>query len=79
MEKQIKRDVYTILKEQFGVNISVDEKIESLYLLGLMPRDLIRVVFIIENKYNFQFSKTELITTRFDSIDDIILTILQHF
>lgn len=78
MEEQIKRDLYTVLKEQFGVKISVGEKIESLYLLGLMPRDLIRVVFIIENKYNFKFSKTELITTRFDSIDDIILTTLQH-
>lgn len=41
MEEQIKRDLYTVLKEQFGVKISVGEKIESLYLLGLMPRDLI--------------------------------------
>lgn len=78
LERQIRKEVETFMIEQFNVNVDKMSKNENFYLLGLNPRDVVKLVLWIENKYNIHFTETELVENKFDSIADVIFAIKQH-
>ncbi len=75
MEKQIETDVKALIIKHFNINADGED---NLYLLGIMPRDVLKLVYLLEGKYDIQFSETDLLHTRFDSIHALAATIDQH-
>ena len=47
MEGQIKHNLKKIILEQFNIDEDKLGKVDNLYLLGLMPRDVLRLVLYI--------------------------------
>ena len=72
MEKQLEKNIQTLIAEHFNVEVG---KTDNLYLLGLMPRDIVKLVYLIESKFNIQFSESELTQVTFDSIVNIVSAI----
>ena len=75
MEGQIKHNLKKIILEQFNID---EGKVDNLYLLGLMPRDVLRLVLYIENEYDIHFTENELVENKFDSIENIALVVSKH-
>lgn len=75
MEKEIEKAVKVLIAENFKVNI---DKADNLYLLGLTPRDIVKLVYLVEGKYDIQFSEDELIQNEFNVITNIVSAIKQH-
>lgn len=78
MEDQIKQNLKKYIVEQFNVSEDKLEKEENLYLLGMMPRDVVRLILQIENEYGIHFTETELADDKLDSISDITLAVRKH-
>lgn len=78
MKEHIKKSLIMLVVNQFGISKDDVERTQSLYMLGLLPRDIVKLVLLVENEYEFQFSKEELVSRRFDNINDIIQLIDQH-
>lgn len=72
LEKQLEKNIQTLIAEHFNVEVG---KTDNLYLLGLMPRDIVKLVYLIESKFNIQFSESELTQVTFDSIVNIVSAI----
>lgn len=75
MEKEIEKTVQTLIADNFKINAT---RSDDLFLLGLMPRDLVKVVCLVENEYNIQFSESELVQNKFNTIANIVSVINQH-
>lgn len=78
LEEKIKQNLRKIILEQFNISGDKLEEVENLYLLGLMPRDVVRLILQIENEYDIHFTEAELAENRFDSIADITLAVSKH-
>ena len=78
MEGQIKHNLKKIILEQFNIDEDKLGKVDKLYLLGLMPRDVLRLVLYIENEYDIHFTENELVENKFDSIENIALVVSKH-
>lgn len=78
MEEQIKKEIESFMVEQFNINVDKIGENDNFYLLGMKPRDVVNLVFMLEEKYNIHFSEAELAENKFDSITNIILTIKRH-
>ena len=78
MEEQIRKDIEAFMIEHCSINVNKIDETSNFYLLGIMPRDVVKLVLLIEDKYSIHFSEKELVRNRFDSIADIILTIKQY-
>lgn len=74
-EKEIEKNVKAIIAGNFKLNVDRDD---DLYLLGLKPRDVVRLVYLIEEKYDIQFGESELIQCKFNMISNIVSAIRQH-
>lgn len=75
MEKEIEKNVKVLIAENFKVNV---DKADDLYLLGLMPRDVVKLVYLIEDKYSIQFSENELTQNKFNLVTNIVSAIKRH-
>lgn len=75
LEKQIEKDVQALVIEQFNINA---DKEDNLYLLGIMPRDMVKLVYLLEDKYGIQFSESDLLHTTFDSIHNLAVAVNHH-
>ncbi|GFI22989.1 acyl carrier protein [Lachnospiraceae bacterium] len=78
MEDQIKQNLKKYIVEQFDISEEKLEKEENLYLLGMMPRDVVRLILEIEKEYGIHFTETELADNKLDSISNIVLAIRKH-
>lgn len=74
-EKEVEKNVKAIIAGNFKLNVDKDD---DLYLLGLKPRDVVRLVYLIEEKYDVQFGESELIECKFNIISNIVSAIKQH-
>ena len=72
LEKQLENKIQTNNSEQISVEVG---KTDNLYLLGLMPRDIVKLVYLIESKFNIRFSESELTQVTFDNIANIVSAI----
>lgn len=75
MEKKIEKDVQALVMEHFNINA---DKEDNLYLLGIMPRDMVKLVYLLEDKYRIQFSESDLSHATFDSIQNLAVAVNQH-
>lgn len=77
MTEQIPEKLELLLTEHFGINMPKDKN-ENLYLLGMMPRDMLKLVVMIESEFGFQFSEQELLENKFDSFEKLVKLISNH-
>lgn len=75
---QIKQNLKKYIVEQFNISEESLEKEENLYLLGMMPRDVVRLILQIEKEYGIHFTETELADDKLDNISDIALAVRKH-
>lgn len=75
LEKQIEKDVKSLFIEYFNINADEDD---NLYLLGIMPRDIVKMVYLLEDKYSIRFSENDLLHTKFDSIHALAVAVKQY-
>lgn len=75
LENQIEKDVKALVIEYFNINAGKDD---NLYLLGIMPRDIVKMVYLLEDKYSIRFSENDLLHNRFDSIHALVVAVKQH-
>lgn len=75
MKNQVEKELKSFILEHFNVNF---DKTDSLYLSGLMPRDMVKLVYLLESKYGIHFSEKELIETKFDKFQDLVQVIEYH-
>lgn len=47
MKNQVEKELKSFILEHFNVNF---DKTDSLYLSGLMPRDMVKLVYLLESK-----------------------------
>ena len=50
----------------------------SISEVGLQPRDLINLVFLIEKKYGIKFTEEELLDENFDCVERIVAIVSSH-
>lgn len=77
MTEQIPEKLELLLTEHFGINMPKDKN-ENLYLLGMMPRDMLKLVVMIESEFGLQFSEQELLENKFDSFEKLVKLISNH-
>lgn len=75
METQIEKDVRSLVVKHFNINAGRED---NLYLLGIMPRDIVKLVYLLEDKYGIQFSESDLLHTRFDNIHNLAMAVNQY-
>ena len=79
MSKQdILQELNSILLDNFNVKNFDSQKSLFSSDIGLYPRDLVKLVMLVEHKYNIQFSETELSGDRFDCLEEIASIICMH-
>lgn len=78
MENNIEKELKGFLLECCGIDFRNVDKNDNLYLHGMMPRDMVKFVLFIENKYCIHFSENELVEKKFDTLGDIELAVIQH-
>ncbi len=75
MKDQVEKELKSLILEHFNANI---DKTDSLYLSGLMPRDMVKLVYLLESKYGIHFSEKELIEIKLDKFQDLVQAINYH-
>lgn len=75
MEKQIEKELKALIFDHFNVNA---DNADNLYLLGIMPRDMVKMVYLLEDKYGIRFSESELSHDKIDNIHDLTVAVNQH-
>lgn len=75
MEKQIEKDLRTLIYAHFNVNA---DNADNLYLLGIMPRDMVKLVYLLEDKYGIRFIESDLLHDKFDNIHNLAVAVNQH-
>lgn len=78
MEEQIKKELETLIVEQFNINLDQVSATNNLYLLGMLPRDVVKLVLLVEDEFDIHFSEIELVENKFDTISGISFIISQH-
>lgn len=75
MEEQIEKDLKALISDNFNINA---DSADNLYLLGIMPRDMVKLVYLLEDKYGIRFIESDLLHDKFDSIHDLAVVVNQH-
>ncbi|MBR5799692.1 MAG: hypothetical protein IKY23_06480 [Lachnospiraceae bacterium] len=75
MEQQVREWITNSILKYNGIKID-----EGISLLdprnGLLPRDLLRLFFEIQEEFDVDFDEKDIITRRFDYIDNMVNSVL---
>ena len=75
MEQQVREWIINSILKYNGIKI--DERISLLDPRnGLLPRDLLRLFFEIQEEFDVDFDEKDIITRRFDYIDNMVNSVL---
>lgn len=77
-KQEILRELNNLVYEHF--DMAVANAHQSLFSpdIGLQPRDLVKLVILVENKYNIIFSESELNKDEFDCLEEIAAIVYMH-
>lgn len=77
-EQEILQELIDLVFAHYNVKVSDVKKSLFLPEIGLQPRDLVKLVTLIEDKYNFRFSESELSMDEFDCLGKLAAIIYTH-
>lgn len=75
VEEQIEKELKALISDYFNINA---DSADNLYLLGIMPRDMVKLVYLLEDKYGIRFIESDLLHDKFDNIHDLAVVVNQH-
>ncbi|MBD5543065.1 MAG: hypothetical protein HDR01_02150 [Lachnospiraceae bacterium] len=79
MTKQvILQELKSLVYENFGIEIFDISKSLFSFDIGFVPRDLVKLVMLIEHKFNVKFSESELGRDEFDCLEEMSAIIYAH-
>lgn len=79
MTKQvILQELKSLVYENFGIEIFDISKSLFSFDIGFAPRDLVKLVMLIEHKFNVRFSESELGRDEFDCLEEMSAIIYAH-
>ncbi len=77
-EQEILQGLNDLVYEHFCVKVTDTKKSLFSPNIGLYPRDLVKLVILLENKYSIRFSEEELNKDEFDCLEVIASLIYMH-
>lgn len=77
-EKLLSKDLINLIQNRFGIKVSDIKTSLFCVEVGLQPRDLINLVFLIEKKYGIKFTEEELLDENFDCVERIVAIVSSH-
>lgn len=82
MKKQLMDDLKLLLHNNFMITLDVLDNKPNCSLLspkiGLLPRDLIKLISLIEKKYNIRIEENEIVNNRLDYLENLVNVLEQQ-
>ncbi len=76
MKEQLMNDLKLLLHNNFMITLDVLGDKPNCSLLspkiGLLPRDLMKLISLIEKKYNIRIEENEIVNNRLDYLENLV-------
>lgn len=79
-ERNVRKIIIETIEDSLGIRFNEDVNFQYSLLdprVGMKPRDLLTVFFSLQNKFDIEFDKNDIVNQRFDFLENIVKSVCE--